>query len=217
MKFFDKIKPMAVCLVLALAMSGCASQSTVSSDAGNSSQTEQPQAESNPQESSDTSDKGQSEVSEDETTSIDYNPVKDGKFTLPNGRLSFTMPEGWELVSTSIAYQFSSEGTTNKFNLVVSRTDSPIEELTSEEMTQTYEATMENFNLVAFEHITVSGKPAVYMQLTGMVSQVTRSTTITQYMIQSGEDAYCFSFTQSEYDEEFPNLIQALVDSLEIQ
>ena len=36
-------------------------------------------------------------------------------------------------------------------------------------------------------------------------------------MIQSGEDAYCFSFTQSTDDGEFPDLIAGVIDSLEIQ
>ena len=84
-------------------------------------------------------------------------------------------------------------------------------------MTATYAATMENFKLVSFEHTEIAGKQAVYMQLTGMVSQVTKQTTITQYMIQSGEDAYCFSFTQSSEDETFPDLITEVIDSLEIK
>ena len=150
---------------------------------------------------------------------VEYEPVKDGKFSLPNGKLSFAMPEGWKLASMAIAYQFADEDeyNDNKFNLVVSKTDSPIEEVTSEQMTATYSATMENFKLVAFEHTEIAGKSAVYMQLTGMVSQVTRQTTITQYMIQSGEDAYCFSFTQSTDDGVFPDLIAGVIDSLEIQ
>ena len=152
-------------------------------------------------------------------STVEYEPVKDGKFSLPNGKLSFAMPEGWKLASMAIAYQFADEDeyNDNKFNLVVSKTDSPIEEVTSEQMTATYSATMENFKLVAFEHTEIAGKSAVYMQLTGMVSQVTRQTTITQYMIQSGEDAYCFSFTQSTDDGVFPDLIAGVIDSLEIQ
>ena len=152
-------------------------------------------------------------------STVEYEPVKDGKFSLPNGKLSFAMPEGWKLASMAIAYQFADEDeyNDNKFNLVVSKTDSPIEEVTSEQMTATYSATMENFKLVAFEHTEIAGKSAVYMQLTGMVSQVTRQTTITQYMIQSGEDAYCFSFTQSTDDGVFPDLITGVIDSLEIQ
>ena len=148
-----------------------------------------------------------------------YEPVKDGKFTLANEKLSFKMPDGWKLVSASLAYQFASEDETdeNKFNLVVSKTDSPIENVTSDQMTATYAATMENFKLVSFEHTEIAGKQAVYMQLTGMVSQVTKQTTITQYMIQSGEDAYCFSFTQSSEDETFPDLITEVIDSLEIK
>ncbi|GEM_PF-219853 len=156
---------------------------------------------------------------ESTVSSVTYEPVKDGKFTLANEKLSFKMPDGWKLVSASLAYQFASEDETdeNKFNLVVSKTDSPIENVTSDQMTATYAATMENFKLVSFEHTEIAGKQAVYMQLTGMVSQVTKQTTITQYMIQSGEDAYCFSFTQSSEDETFPDLITEVIDSLEIK
>ena len=165
------------------------------------------------------SDANSSTASSTVESTVKYEPVKDGKFSLPNGKLSFAMPEGWKLASMAIAYQFADEDeyNDNKFNLVVSKTDSPIEEVTSEQMTATYSATMENFKLVAFEHTKIAGKSAVYMQLTGMVSQVTRQTTITQYMIQSGEDAYCFSFTQSTDDGEFPDLIAGVIDSLEIQ
>jgi len=84
-------------------------------------------------------------------------------------------------------------------------------------MTATYKATMEDFKLVDFQHTEIAGKKAIYMQLTGMVSQVTKQTTITQYMIQSGEDAYCFSFTQSTDDGTFPDLIAGVIDSLEIK
>lgn len=160
-----------------------------------------------------------SDSTESTVSSVTYEPVKDGKFTLANEKLSFKMPDGWKLVSASLAYQFASEDETdeNKFNLVVSKTDSPIENVTSDQMTATYAATMENFKLVAFEHTEIAGKQAVYMQLTGMVSQVTKQTTITQYMIQSGEDAYCFSFTQSTEDETFPDLVTGVIDSLEIK
>lgn len=176
--------------------------------------------------SADNSDSGSAEdktSSSDNTestvSSVTYEPVKDGKFTLANEKLSFKMPDGWKLASASLAYQFTSEDETdeNKFNLVVSKTDSPIENVTSDQMTATYAATMENFKLVAFEHTEIAGKQAVYMQLTGMVSQVTKQTTITQYMIQSGEDAYCFSFTQSTEEETFPDLITGVIDSLEIK
>lgn len=160
-----------------------------------------------------------SDNTESTVSSVTYEPVKDGKFTLANEKLSFKMPDGWKLASASLAYQFASEDETdeNKFNLVVSKTDSPIENVTSDQMTATYAATMENFKLVAFEHTEIAGKQAVYMQLTGMVSQVTKQTTITQYMIQSGEDAYCFSFTQSTEEETFPDLITGVIDSLEIK
>ena len=165
------------------------------------------------------SDANSSTASSTVESTVEYEPVKDGKFSLPNGKLSFAMPEGWKLASMAIAYQFADEDeyNDNKFNLVVSKTDSPIEEVTSVQMTATYSATMENFKLVAFKHTEIAGKSAVYMQLTGMVSQVTRQTTITQYMIQSGEDAYCFSFTQSTDDGIFPDLIAGVIDSLEIQ
>ena len=152
-------------------------------------------------------------------STVTYEYVKDGKFSLANGNLSFKMPKDWKLASASIAYQFAStdEYNENKFNLVVSKTNSPIEDVTSEQMTATYKATMEDFKLVDFQHTEIAGKKAIYMQLTGMVSQVTKQTTITQYMIQSGEDAYCFSFTQSTEDETFPDLIAGVIDSLEIK
>ena len=208
-------------VIITLSLSACKVSGTTSSDSQtNASGTDNVSYSNSSDTSSGTSSESSvtSEESSGEST-VEYEPVIDGRFTLPNGKLSFAMPEGWKLASMAIAYQFADEDENddNKFNLVVSKTDSPIEEVTSEQMTATYSATMENFKLVAFEHTEIAGKSAVYMQLTGMVSQVTRQTTITQYMIQSGKDAYCFSFTQSTDDGVFPDIIASVIDSLEIE
>lgn len=231
------IKLIAASLVLSCtaALTACNSSSTssaVSSDSGHigdttsvsepsdtstqSSETES-KTDSSSYENKSNDENKSGETSTESTVTYEY--VKDGKFTLANGNLSFKMPDGWKLASASLAYQFASddEYSENKFNLVVSKTDSPIEDVTDEQMTATYKATMEDFKLVDFQHTEIAGKKAVYMQLTGMVSQVTKQTTITQYMIQSGEDAYCFSFTQSTDDETFPDLITGVIDSLEIK
>ncbi|MGN0698612.1 MAG: hypothetical protein ACI4JV_07685 [Ruminiclostridium sp.] len=231
------IKLIAASLVLSCtaALTACNSSSTssaVSSDSGHigdttsvsepsDTSTQSSETESKTDSSSDenkSNDENKSGETSTEST-VTYEYVKDGKFTLANGNLSFKMPDGWKLASASLAYQFASddEYSENKFNLVVSKTDSPIEDVTDEQMTATYKATMEDFKLVDFQHTEIAGKKAVYMQLTGMVSQVTKQTTITQYMIQSGEDAYCFSFTQSTDDETFPDLITGVIDSLEIK
>lgn len=188
--------------------------SATSSEAVNS----ESKTDSSSEEDTKSSDENKSGENSTEST-VTYEYVKDGRFSLANGNLSFKMPEDWKLASASIAYQFAStdEYNENKFNLVVSKTNSPIEEVTSEQMTATYKATMEDFKLVDFQHTEIAGKKAIYMQLTGMVSQVTKQTTITQYMIQSGEDAYCFSFTQSTDDGVFPDLIAGVIDSLEIK
>lgn len=188
-----------------------------SSDTSSESVNSESKTESTSEDSKSSEESKSGENSTESTVTYEY--VKDGKFSLANGNLSFKMPEDWKLASASIAYQFAStdEYNENKFNLVVSKTDSPIEEVTAEQMTATYKATMEDFKLVAFEHTEIAGKKAIYMQLTGMVSQVTKQTAITQYMIQSGEDAYCFSFTQSTADDTFPDLITSVIDSLEIK
>ena len=225
------IKLIAVSLILSCtaALTACSSSST-SSDAstGNVGDTT-PVSETSSTSSEAVNSESKTDSSSEDTKSSDenkstestvtYEYVKDGKFSLANGNLSFKMPKDWKLASASIAYQFAStdEYNENKFNLVVSKTNSPIEDVTSEQMTATYKATMEDFKLVDFQHTEIAGKKAIYMQLTGMVSQVTKQTTITQYMIQSGEDAYCFSFTQSTEDETFPDLIAGVIDSLEIK
>lgn len=230
------IKLIAVSLILSCtaALSACSSSPT-SSDAssGNVGDTtsvsessatsseavnSESKTDSSSEEDTKSSDENKSGENSTEST-VTYEYVKDGRFSLANGNLSFKMPEDWKLASASIAYQFAStdEYNENKFNLVVSKTNSPIEEVTDEQMTATYKATMEDFKLVDFQHTEIAGKKAIYMQLTGMVSQVTKQTTITQYMIQSGEDAYCFSFTQSTDDGTFPDLIASVIDSLEIK
>ncbi|MBS7398637.1 MAG: hypothetical protein KIG32_09550 [Ruminiclostridium sp.] len=221
-KRYIKFSAALSAVILSLSLAAC-SYNNISTDSvsnkGDSSVISAENSSVSDSSSDSSSDTNSSTASSTVESTVKYEPVKDGKFSLPNGKLSFAMPEGWKLASMAIAYQFADEDeyNDNKFNLVVSKTDSPIEEVTSEQMTATYSATMENFKLVAFEHTEIAGKSAVYMQLTGMVSQVTRQTTITQYMIQSGEDAYCFSFTQSTDDGVFPDLIAGVIDSLEIQ
>lgn len=111
--------------------------------------------------SEDTKSSDENKSGENSTEStVTYEYVKDGKFSLANGNLSFKMPEDWKLASASIAYQFAStdEYNENKFNLVVSKTNSPIEDVTSEQMTATYKATMEDFKLVDFQHTEIAGK-----------------------------------------------------------
>ncbi len=221
-KRYIKFSAALSAVILSLSLAAC-SYNNISTDSvsnkGDSSVISAENSSVSDSSSDSSSDTNSSTAPSTVESTVKYEPVKDGKFSLPNGKLSFAMPEGWKLASMAIAYQFADEDeyNDNKFNLVVSKTDSPIEEVTSEQMTATYSATMENFKLVAFEHTEIAGKSAVYMQLTGMVSQVTRQTTITQYMIQSGEDAYCFSFTQSTDDGVFPDLIAGVIDSLEIQ
>ena len=221
-KRYIKFSAALSAVILSLSLAAC-SYNNISTDSvsnkGDSSVISAENSSVSDSSSDSSSDANSSTAPSTVESTVKYEPVKDGKFSLPNGKLSFAMPEGWKLASMAIAYQFADEDeyNDNKFNLVVSKTDSPIEEVTSEQMTATYSATMENFKLVAFEHTEIAGKSAVYMQLTGMVSQVTRQTTITQYMIQSGEDAYCFSFTQSTDDGVFPDLIAGVIDSLEIQ
>lgn len=221
-KRYIKFSAALSAVILSLSLAAC-SYNNISTDSvsnkGDSSVISAENSSVSDSSSDSSSDTNSSTAPSTVESTVKYEPVKDGKFSLPNGKLSFAMPEGWKLASMAIAYQFADEDeyNDNKFNLVVSKTDSPIEEVTSEQMTATYSATMENFKLVAFEHTEIAGKSAVYMQLTGMVSQVTRQTTITQYMIQSGEDAYCFSFTQSTDDGVFPDLITGVIDSLEIQ
>ena len=221
-KKYIKITAVLSAVIISLSLAACSYNNTSTdsvSNKGDSSVISAENSSVSDSSSDSSSDANSSTASSTVESKVEYEPVKDGKFSLPNGKLSFAMPEGWKLASMAIAYQFTDEDeyNDNKFNLVVSKTDSPIEEVTSEQMTATYSATMENFKLVAFEHTKIAGKSAVYMQLTGMVSQVTRQTTITQYMIQSGEDAYCFSFTQSTDDGVFPDLIAGVIDSLEIQ
>lgn len=230
------IKLIAVSLILSCtaALTACSSSRTssdastgnvgdttsVSESSATSSEAVNSESKTDSSSAEDTKSSDENKSGENSTEStVTYEYVKDGRFSLANGNLSFKMPEDWKLASASIAYQFAStdEYNENKFNLVVSKTNSPIEEVTSEQMTATYKATMEDFKLVDFQHTEIAGKKAIYMQLTGMVSQVTKQTTITQYMIQSGEDAYCFSFTQSTDDGTFPDLITGVIDSLEIK
>lgn len=232
MKKSYTVKWATVILAAVMLFTACGNQSTssneqsISSNISESAASQISLSESDVSENSDTSsNSNNSESPSDSNTASDNSSdnsseiqlVADGKFTLQNGRLSFTLPDGWELISSTIAYQFAGDSTQNKFNLVVSKADKSIENVTSEEMTATYETTMEDFKLVTFEHTTVKDKPAVYIKLSGKLSQVNSDTVVTQYMIQSGDDAYCFSFTQSVYDESFALVIDSVIDSLKIK
>ncbi len=158
-----------------------------------------------------------SESSDTASSKEEYKYVVDGKFTLPNRKLSFTLPEGYEFVSSTYVYQFTSEETENKFNFAVNSGLGNIEEVTEKEMTSTYETTMQDFKLIEFKHTEVAGKPAIYMQLTGKLYGIDSSPTVTQYMIQSGDDAYCFTFTQTDfYGAEFSTVIDSVISSLSL-
>ncbi len=158
-----------------------------------------------------------SEASSEATSSeAVYEYVKDGKFMLPNNKLSFTMPETYEFISSTYVYQFTSKSSDNKFNFAVSTAPSDINEVTESEMTASYSTTMQDFKLVDFKHTEVAGKPAIYMQLTGKLYGMENMSTVTQYLIQSGDDAYCFTFTQTDFFNEFPTIIEELIESLQI-
>ena len=191
-KRYIKFSAALSAVILSLSLAACSYNNTSTdsvSNKGDSSVISDDNSSVSDSSSDSSSDTNSSTAPSTVESTVKYEPVKDGKFSLPNGKLSFAMPEGWKLASMAIAYQFADEDEYND----------------------------NKFKLVAFEHTEIAGKSAVYMQLTGMVSQVTRQTTITQYMIQSGEDAYCFSFTQSTDDGVFPDLIAGVIDSLEIQ
>ena len=173
-KKYIKLTAALSAVIISLSLAACSNNNTSTdsvSNKGDSSVISAENSSVSDSSSDSSSDANSSTASSTVESTVEYEPVKDGKSSLPNGKLSFAMPEGWKLASMAIAYQFADEDeyNDNKFNLVVSKTDSPIEEVTSEQMTATYSATMENFKLVAFEHTEIAGKSAVYMKLTGMV------------------------------------------------
>lgn len=211
----------AIAIASVISLAGCSDEKTSSVTSQESSVTSSDITSDNTS-STDESKNTESEASdvtssEDTSSKEEVQLVKDGKFILPNGKLSFTLQEDYVLVSDAIVYQFGCESSDNKFNLTVSTATENIEDVDQEEMTKTYETTMQDFKLVTFEHITVKEKPAIKMQLTGKLYGIEGETMLTQYMIQSGTDAYCFTFTQSDYYNEFADIIDATIDSLEIK
>ncbi len=217
MKALKIILSSAIATAFIISLAGC-SENNTSSTPTESSVTETSSTVSEPTSSEDESKTTSSEVtSEDTSSNEEIQLVKDGKFVLPNGKLTFTLQEDYTLTSDAIVYQFGSETSNNKFNLTVSTATENIEDVDQDEMTKTYETTMQDFKLVAFEHIKVKEKPAIKMQLTGKLYGIEGETMLTQYMIQSGTDAYCFTFTQTDYYNQFPDIIDATIDSLEIK
>ena len=222
MKALKSILASAISIALIISLAGCSEGETSSATSENSSVT------SSDTTSDSTSSEDESKTDDGSTTSSSINGedtsskeevqlVKDGKFILPNGKLSFTLQEDYTLVSDAIVYQFGCESSNNKFNLTVSTATENIEDVDQDEMTKTYETTMQDFKLVSFEHIKVKEKSAIKMQLTGKLYGIEGETMLTQYMIQSGTDAYCFTFTQTDYYNKFPDIIEATIDSLEIK
>lgn len=157
------------------------------------------------------------DVSSEESDKEEKPLVADGVFTSPAEKLSFTLPEDWTLSDSDVTYQFSSEGTGNKFNLVIGAVSENVEEIESDDMVGMYRTTMEDFRLIEFEHITVDGKPAAYVRFSGKLSQVDRENTITMCRIQSGDSEFLFSFTQSEYDDTFDALIDGVLESIKLK
>ncbi len=210
-----------IAIASVISLAGCSDGNTSSDTSQNSSVTSSDttsESTSSADESKNTeSDNGSTTNSSDTSSKEEVQLVKDGKFILPNGKLSFTLQEDYTLISDAIVYQFGCESSNNKFNLTVSTATENIEDVDQDEMTKTYETTMQDFKLVGFEHTKVKEKSAIKMQLTGKLYGIEGETMLTQYMIQSGTDAYCFTFTQTDYYNEFPNIIEATIDSLEIK
>lgn len=217
MKALKTILSLSITTAFILSLAGCTNGTNTSTSENNSigSSTNVSEVTSSDNGNSSTVS---SNVSSDQTSSeTEVVLVKDGKFILPNNKLSFTLQEDYTLTSDTIVYQFGCETSNNKFNLTVSTASQNIEEVNQEQMTKTYETTMQDFKLVTFEHIKVKEKSAIKMQLTGKLYGIEGETVLTQYMIQSGTDAYCFTFTQTDYYNDFANIIEATMDSLEIQ
>ena len=221
MKALKTILATIIAISSVISLAGCTEENTSSVTSGNSSMTSSDttsETTSSTDESKNTeSDNGSTANSSDTSSKEEVQLVKDGKFVLPNGKLSFTLQEDYTLVSDAIVYQFGCESSNNKFNLTVSTATENIEDVDQDEMTKTYETTMQDFKLVSFEHIKVKEKSAIKMQLTGKLYGIEGETMLTQYMIQSGTDAYCFTFTQTDYYNKFPDIIEATIDSLEIK
>lgn len=221
MKALKTILATIIAISSVISLAGCTEENTSSVTFGNSSVTSSDttsETTSSTDESKNTeSDNGSTANSSDTSSEEEVQLVKDGKFVLPNGKLSFTLQEDYTLVSDAIVYQFGCESSNNKFNLTVSTATENIEDVDQDEMTKTYETTMQDFKLVSFEHIKVKEKSAIKMQLTGKLYGIEGETMLTQYMIQSGTDAYCFTFTQTDYYNKFPDIIEATIDSLEIK
>ena len=217
MKALKTILSLSITTAFILSLAGCTNGNNTSTSGNNNigSSTNVSEVTSSDNGNSSTVS---SNVSSDQTSSeTEVVLVKDGKFILPNNKLSFTLQEDYTLTSDTIVYQFGCETSNNKFNLTVSTASQNIEEVNQEQMTKTYETTMQDFKLVTFEHIKVKEKSAIKMQLTGKLYGIEGETMLTQYMIQSGTDAYCFTFTQTDYYNDFANIIEATMDSLEIQ
>ncbi len=221
MKILKTLLISFIAIASVISLAGCSDEKTSSITSQNSSVTSSDitsESTSSTDESKNTeSDTGDTANSSDTSSKEEVQLVKDGKFILPNGKLSFTLQKDYTLVSDAIVYQFGCESSNNKFNLTVSTATENIGDVDQDEMTKTYETTMQDFKLVSFEHTTVKEKPAIKMQLTGKLYGIEGDTSLTQYMIQSGTDAYCFTFTQTDYYNEFPDIIEATIDSLEIK
>ncbi len=225
MKALKVILSSAVVTAFIISLAGCAESGNSSTSVNSSetvtsstvSDTSSADESSTATENSDTSDKEDTSSEDNTSSEEEIELVKDGKFVLPNGKLTFTLQEDYTLTSDAIVYQFGSETSNNKFNLTVSTATENIEDVDQDEMTKTYETTMQDFKLVTFEHIKVKDKSAIKMQLTGKLYGIEGETMLTQYMIQSGTDAYCFTFTQTDHYNQFPDIIDATIDSLEIK
>ncbi len=144
--------------------------------------------------------------------------IDGGRFSLNDGEFSFELSDGWNFEDTGIAYQFENEDYAGcSFNLVLSDVTIPAEDLTADNMSGSYPTLMSDYELVDFKTMQIDQKPAAYICMSGTYSMMTVRTTISQYIVQSGDKQYTLSFSQTGENEEFSQMIASLADSIEVK
>lgn len=151
----------------------------------------------------------------EETSQGESQYIVDGVFTDSENKISFTVPDGWDITSTTLALVFTdSNDSNNYFNVTqVEGVTGVMETYTQAYMTKLFSSTMEEFKMEDFNTMKIDGCEAIEMVMTGKMSK--RTTSVCEYIIDSGKDLFYFAFITAN-GTDLSSQISTVMDSLKI-
>ena len=142
-----------------------------------------------------------------------YGTIKDGVYTSTGGAIQITVPDNWNVSEENITVLVAGkEGETKDcVSIQFSEKDEKFKDYKKEDFSTYYDQHLDNFNLLKFEHTTVAGLDALYLEYT--FSQDDSDIEGYQYIID-GNYSYTIAFT--DVSGKLKDEIQAVLDSMVI-